>query len=223
MLSLKVMQIYQIKVLMLDKPPMCSDNWLNLTKGRFPGVDSYSFCPFTLKFYGRSLWYRLNQCTYFLYWLFNDEIAPYLTLHIIQCWIHSIFVTKQSVQKISALIKLYGQNEYELTLSPNFICTNWGHKKGVLESLTECTFRPLSQSHSEAIAKDGNLVMINLANGKRKYSKPTILKLHYCDHHLLHQRWILALAEKGANWAWNSFYLGSNVGNCFRTRQGNRP
>ncbi len=28
---------------------------------------------------------------------------------------------------------------------------------------------------------------------------------------------------KGANWTWNSFDLGSNVGNCFQMRLGNRP
>ncbi len=35
---------------------------------------------------------------------------------------------------------------------------------------------PLSQSHSEALANVGNILMINLAN--EKYCKPSILKLH---------------------------------------------
>ena len=34
----------------------------------------------------------------FLYWLFEDEIAPYLTSNIIQCRIHRIFIIKQPVQ-----------------------------------------------------------------------------------------------------------------------------
>ncbi len=38
-------------------------------------VDSYSFFLFDLKFYSQSHWYRLNQCTYFLYRLFDDENA----------------------------------------------------------------------------------------------------------------------------------------------------
>ncbi len=48
-------------------------------------VDSYSFClfdDFNLKFYNQWLWYWLDQCTYFLYPLFDDEIAPYSTLHV---------------------------------------------------------------------------------------------------------------------------------------------
>ncbi len=35
-------------------------------------VRSYSFRPFDLEFYGRSLRYRLNQCTSFLYRVFDD-------------------------------------------------------------------------------------------------------------------------------------------------------
>ena len=31
------------------------------------------------------------------------------------------------------------------------------------------------------------------------------------------------LGGKGANWAWNSFDLGSNIGNCFQMRLGNKP
>ena len=50
------------------------------------------FCPFNLEFYGRSLWYRLNQCTYFLYWLFDDDDK-------MRCRIWCNFVIKQPVQK----------------------------------------------------------------------------------------------------------------------------
>ncbi len=58
----------------------------------------------------------------------DDEIAPYLTLNIIWCHIHCTFVIKQSIQKISGLIKsvskwptdvefeINGQNDYESTL-----------------------------------------------------------------------------------------------------------
>ena len=49
--------------------------------------------------------YGLNQCTYFLYWLFDDEIPPYPTLNIMQYRIHHIFIIKQPVQKLSALIE----------------------------------------------------------------------------------------------------------------------
>ena len=40
-----------------------------------------------------------------MYGLFDDEVAPYSTSNIIRCRIHHIFVIKQPVQKISALIK----------------------------------------------------------------------------------------------------------------------
>ncbi len=63
-------------------------------KGTFR-VDSYSFCSVNLKFYCPSLWHRLNQWTYFLYWLFGDKIA-YSMWHIIRC---HIFVIKQPVQQ----------------------------------------------------------------------------------------------------------------------------
>ena len=36
-------------------------------------VNSYSFYPLDLEFSSRSLWSRLDQCTYFLYQLFDDE------------------------------------------------------------------------------------------------------------------------------------------------------
>ena len=47
----------------------------------------------------------INALTYLLYWLFDDKISPYLTSNIIQCRIHRIFVIKQLVQKVSALIE----------------------------------------------------------------------------------------------------------------------
>ena len=40
-----------------------------------------------------------------MYRLFDDNIAPYLTSNIIQYRIHHIFIIKQPVQKISALIE----------------------------------------------------------------------------------------------------------------------
>ena len=46
-----------------------------------------------------------RQCTCFLYRLVDDKIAPYSTLNIIKCRMYHIFVIKQLVQKISALIK----------------------------------------------------------------------------------------------------------------------
>ncbi len=71
----------------------------------FIWVDSVIF-PFDLEFYDRSLWYRLDQCTHFLYRLFDDEIAAYSTSNIIRCRIQCIFVIKQPVQQMSALIEL---------------------------------------------------------------------------------------------------------------------
>ncbi len=41
----------------------------------------------------------------------------------------------------------------------------------------------------------------------------------YWNHCLLHQRRVLILVGKGAKF----FDLGTNVGNCFRMRLGNRP
>ncbi len=52
-----------------------------------------------------TLWYTLDQCTYFLYRLFDDENAMYSTSYDIQCWIRYNFIIKQPVQKISALIE----------------------------------------------------------------------------------------------------------------------
>ncbi len=61
-------------------------------------VNWYSFCPFSRKFYGWSLWYGIDQCTYFLNRLFNDIIAPHSTSNIIQCQIHRIFVSNDPLK-----------------------------------------------------------------------------------------------------------------------------
>ena len=84
------------------------------------------------------------------------------------------------------------------------ICLHWTHSTAIRAQLARCsgyfamhictfqsmdchlpykhihcnTLRLLSQSHSEAIANIGNILMINLANEKRKYCKPSILELH---------------------------------------------
>ena len=66
-------------------------------------VDSQLFSSFNLEFYGRSLSYRLDQCT--LYRLFDDKNPMYSSSYDIQCRIRCNFVIKQPVQNVSALIE----------------------------------------------------------------------------------------------------------------------
>ncbi len=50
---------------------------------------------------------RLHQCTYFVYWLFDDKIAPYSTSHILRYRIHRIFISHYPlhIYIVCALIK----------------------------------------------------------------------------------------------------------------------
>ena len=43
----------------------------------------------------------------FLYWLFDDKIAPHSTSNIIRCWILPIFIIKQSIPKNKCIDWVY--------------------------------------------------------------------------------------------------------------------
>ena len=59
--------------------------------------------PFNFHFYGPSLWYRFDQCTYISYHLFDDKIKLYSTPHFIQCQTHPYFVSQVSITNTFAL------------------------------------------------------------------------------------------------------------------------
>ncbi len=87
-------------------------SWLSISRLRFVfwhyacsiRVDSYSPCPFVLNFIVDHV-DRVDQRIYFLYQLFDGEIEPYATSHIIRCLIHCIFISKHLVANKCALIK----------------------------------------------------------------------------------------------------------------------